>query len=273
MKMTHNRRGFTLIELLVVIAIIAILAAILFPVFARARENARRASCQSNLKQIGLGVMQYVQDYDEHYPMAWFGQYNSATHYDVITALDPYTKSAQIWNCPSRSTSVNGTLSTTLRRLDYGYHGHLFGLECVTQVNVASVAAIQRPSTLIMFADEMNNVYDTTPADGNPISGAQFVYYNGAEWTRPADWYEWGGAGWPGVAPIPPLLSFRSGGVPGGPTGAWSCGGGFEYAGLATDRHFGRPNCLYADGHVKSRDVGDLESHPCGDAASEWCPY
>src|SRR5690606_6779733 len=62
------KRGFTLIELLVVIAIIAILAAILFPVFARARENARRASCQSNLKQIGLGLMQYTQDYDERLP-------------------------------------------------------------------------------------------------------------------------------------------------------------------------------------------------------------
>jgi prepilin-type N-terminal cleavage/methylation domain-containing protein len=60
--------GFTLIELLVVIAIIAILAAILFPVFARARENARRASCASNLKQISLGLMQYSQDYDERFP-------------------------------------------------------------------------------------------------------------------------------------------------------------------------------------------------------------
>src|SRR4028118_675254 len=65
-------RGFTLIELLVVIAIIAILAAILFPVFSRARENARRASCMSNLKQIGLGVMQYVQDYDERYPSSMY---------------------------------------------------------------------------------------------------------------------------------------------------------------------------------------------------------
>jgi prepilin-type N-terminal cleavage/methylation domain-containing protein len=62
------RRGFTLIELLVVIAIIAILAAILFPVFARARENARRASCSSNMKQIGLGFLQYTQDYDERMP-------------------------------------------------------------------------------------------------------------------------------------------------------------------------------------------------------------
>src|SRR5687768_5924591 len=68
-------KGFTLIELLVVIAIIAILAAILFPVFARARENARRSSCQSNLKQIGLGFAQYTQDYDEKMPITiyWTG--------------------------------------------------------------------------------------------------------------------------------------------------------------------------------------------------------
>lgn len=64
-----KRRAFTLIELLVVISIISVLAAILFPVFARARENARRASCMSNLKQIGLGIMMYVQDYDEYYPL------------------------------------------------------------------------------------------------------------------------------------------------------------------------------------------------------------
>src|SRR6218665_2214986 len=70
-----KRHGFTLIELLVVIAIIAILAAILFPVFARARENARRSACQSNLKQIGLGIMQYTQDYDERYPIRYYNNY------------------------------------------------------------------------------------------------------------------------------------------------------------------------------------------------------
>ena len=70
MKQSQQKySGFTLIELLIVIAIVAILAAILFPAFARARENARRASCQSNLKQIGLGLAQYIQDYDERYSM------------------------------------------------------------------------------------------------------------------------------------------------------------------------------------------------------------
>src|SRR5579862_4173320 len=78
-KGTMKKQGFTLIELLVVIAIIAILAAILFPAFARARENARRASCQSNLKQIGLGIMQYTQDFDEHLPLGYANPFSSAT--------------------------------------------------------------------------------------------------------------------------------------------------------------------------------------------------
>src|SRR5438094_4972769 len=95
-------KGFTLIELLVVIAIIAILAAILFPVFARARENARRSSCQSNLKQIGLGMAQYTQDYDETYPIM---PYNGGAGPGLGAYLDSYIKSSQIWRCPSDSTT------------------------------------------------------------------------------------------------------------------------------------------------------------------------
>ncbi|HEX8235498.1 MAG TPA: DUF1559 domain-containing protein [Abditibacteriaceae bacterium] len=100
-------KGFTLIELLVVIAIIAILAAILFPVFARARENARRASCQSNLKQIGLGLLQYTQDYDERFSPS---VHNDPPNYvgSELYALSgqrigPYTKSDQLLVCPSDS--------------------------------------------------------------------------------------------------------------------------------------------------------------------------
>lgn len=97
--MIKRKLAFTLIELLVVIAIIAILAAILFPVFARARENARRSSCQSNLKQIGLGIMQYTQDFDELLPQRYYnipGGYRSWRN-----QIQPYVKSVQLFQCPS----------------------------------------------------------------------------------------------------------------------------------------------------------------------------
>jgi prepilin-type N-terminal cleavage/methylation domain-containing protein/prepilin-type processing-associated H-X9-DG protein len=95
-----NKRGFTLIELLVVIAIIAILAAILFPVFAQAREKARQASCLSNAKQITLGVMQYFQDYDETLPMMAVGVpgYTSRWSEDI----QPYIKNRNVFICPSK---------------------------------------------------------------------------------------------------------------------------------------------------------------------------
>ncbi len=98
--MDHStRKAFTLIELLVVIAIIAILAAILFPVFARARENARRSSCQSNLKQIGLGIFQYTQDYDELLPPLQLGSSVGYPFWPVM--VQPYVKSVQLFKCPS----------------------------------------------------------------------------------------------------------------------------------------------------------------------------
>src|SRR6476660_8145010 len=102
----RKQKGFTLIELLVVIAIIALLAAILFPVFARARENARKSACQNNLKQIGVGILQYTQDYDENYPPSRvsnvfaLGQGPNPQCPWQLT-IHPYVKSVQIFRCPS----------------------------------------------------------------------------------------------------------------------------------------------------------------------------
>jgi prepilin-type N-terminal cleavage/methylation domain-containing protein/prepilin-type processing-associated H-X9-DG protein len=92
-------KAFTLIELLVVIAIIAILAAILFPVFARAREKARQTSCLSNLKQLGLGVLMYAQDYDEMLPGADCAALQDGRNWDIVA--QPYVKNWQVFQCPS----------------------------------------------------------------------------------------------------------------------------------------------------------------------------
>lgn len=102
--------AFTLIELLVVIAIIAILAAILFPVFAQAREKARQTTCLNNTKQLGLGIMQYVQDYDETYPMGGFTVPATSPVINInrwFKAIVPYTKSSAIRVCPSAKADAS----------------------------------------------------------------------------------------------------------------------------------------------------------------------
>lgn len=110
-NLRQKNSGFTLIELLVVIAIIALLAAILFPVFGRARENARRSSCQSNLKQIGLGLVQYAQDYDDNMVWAFYQttSTDSSSAYKWMDVIYPYVKNEQVFNCPSDllTTDVN----------------------------------------------------------------------------------------------------------------------------------------------------------------------
>lgn len=101
MSKPFPKKAFTLIELLVVIAIIALLAAILFPVFARARENARRSSCQSNLKQLCLGMKQYTQDFDERFPIDIVRPAGDPGPYGWADAIQPYVKSEQLLQCPS----------------------------------------------------------------------------------------------------------------------------------------------------------------------------
>ena len=168
---SHRRRkGFTLIELLVVIAIIAILAAILFPVFARARENARRASCQSNLKQIGLGLLQYTQDYDEKYPATYTNQNAAGT---IIAGwfyvIQPYVKSNQLFDCPSSTvTKYSGVIWT--EAISYGKNT-LIAPEA-SEIPLTSVA---KPAQTI-FVGEAGNPR-LVPEDFAATSG-----YGSASW-------------------------------------------------------------------------------------------
>jgi len=155
----HNKSGFTLIELLVVIAIISILAAILFPVFARARDNARRASCMSNMKQLGLGFMQYVQDYDEKYPAQTYLGAGGVTNFMSQSVVDggntnafysiyPYTKSWQIMVCPSATPDTTaGIAPNPPSATSYFLNAVIFrpaGL---------SMAAVSQPASRIMLQE------------------------------------------------------------------------------------------------------------------------
>jgi prepilin-type N-terminal cleavage/methylation domain-containing protein/prepilin-type processing-associated H-X9-DG protein len=175
--------AFTLIELLVVIAIIAILAAILFPVFARARENARKASCMSNLKQIGIAVMMYVQDYDETYPAANLYATPQRFWYNVI---DPYAKSKQVFVCPdvgvaggygnyynddgTRASNdyawnICGTAATGNIGNGFGYY---YGTYCTPSPGFGPVklSTVQEASTTILITDPPSNGYAAASAYG-----------------------------------------------------------------------------------------------------------
>lgn len=167
------RRGFTLIELLVVIAIIAILAAILFPVFARAREKARQANCQSNQKQIALGWLMYIQDYDETVPPLYtITPGVSGGYFHTPELLHPYIKNAQLWLCPSDRVNAQGFEEGGIR-CNYGYNQSRFTGRLNFDSGQLSLAQLEDPAQTIVWIDD-TNLY------AGPYSPAVPVGYNPA---------------------------------------------------------------------------------------------
>ena len=137
-----RHKGFTLIELLVVIAIIAILAAILFPVFARAREKARQTMCLSNVKQISLAILMYAQDYDEHFPMLYRHQRNG-----LAVTTQPYISNWDVYDCPS--ADQRSDVDHYLGHRSYAFNAMLMPHRRTT----ASLAEVRRPSETVMLSD------------------------------------------------------------------------------------------------------------------------
>lgn len=219
--------GFTLIELLAVIAIIFILAAILFPVFARARENARRTSCQSNLKQIGLGLLQYIQDNDERTPKSWFGDVGDASRidrgrYKWMDAIFPYVKNAQLFVCPSDSlvndmiTHRKNSAYSYINGYRYGSYGNNFAYYNLewNPVN-KSIAAFESVSTTIWAGE-------TAPP---PTGSAAFPFE----------------ISWASIATQPIVTNDTP-----------------RRLDKIRERHLETTNILFVDGHVKSMNLTAL---------------
>lgn len=219
MEHSIQRKAFTLIELLIVVAIISLLAAILFPVFARARENARRSSCMSNLKQLGMGVMMYKQDYDGYFPLPLRADSTTAdpSRYDDDylfwpNFIYPYVKSLQVLRCPSQPV---GKSATSLASGNYG----------------ANDLVIANPATFpkAPFSDSILQ----NPAQTYLIMDAGTYLLSANKPTNPS-----GSKGYlPGTGQL---------GIP-----VWSGIESIYKDDFMTGRHFGGVNMAFTDGHVK----------------------
>jgi len=199
-----RRRAFTLVELLVVIAIIAILAAILFPVFAKAREKARTSSCQSNLKQILTAIHQYTQDSDEKYPiqqnmsgnglftgtMIGYGSVPNWRLNDLRRcwnlSIQPYLKSVQVYKCPSAGNdSVNPPLANDIPT-SYAMNSRLTQTRDDANTDGVSLSTITAPSMKVLFWDRGSTSHASEVAD--------VLTSGGAGYTWPQCFQTWGGS-------------------------------------------------------------------------------
>ncbi|MBM3502076.1 MAG: prepilin-type N-terminal cleavage/methylation domain-containing protein [Armatimonadetes bacterium] len=215
-----ERRGFTLIELLVVIAIIAILAAILFPVFARAREKARQASCLSNLKQLALGALMYVQDYDERTaPLNAGANCNAALRTNGLAqhVILPYVKNTQLYLCPSRDpVAICGNVAASslaqLSQSNYAANNHAAG--------AVRIGSIIRPAELFFWGDSAGSQYwrfasDFSSCDNGVLTmhngGINVTYFDGhAKWAGASKVYVPRTEVWCQARTVPDYLPWRN---------------------------------------------------------------
>ena len=280
---SNSSSAFTLIELLVVIAIIAILAAILFPVFAQAREKARSISCLSNLKQIGLAVIAYTEDYDETFPQAqdstWQDNWN--------VALIPYVRSTQVFRCPSDSGPVTpedsyyvpwaGPQMSYVCNAEYGWSGtfqanNFGGLFLPTGAGVDSalnnatartLASVTFPSATVAIT-ERDQVYPNVCGGGKVINN---MFNYGRSWVGEED--GWGNEECFYGDDMGPTLVPNGQRVATTPSNPYD-GNGPNGGVMAV--HQGLANFVFADGHAKAMkpSATDPTLYAAGDVGNMW---